>query len=42
LKKFSKQAYQNLIEMIGRLSRGKGVIQWCLSPPHPIRLSFKR
>ena len=28
LKKFSKQAYQNLIEMIGRLSRGKGVIQW--------------
>jgi hypothetical protein len=42
LKKFSKQAYQNLIEMIGRLSRGKGVIQWCLSPPHPIRHSFKR
>jgi hypothetical protein len=38
LKKFSKQAYQNLIEMIGRLSRGKGVIQWCLSPPNPIRL----
>jgi hypothetical protein len=42
LKRFSKQAYQNLIDMIGRLSRGKGVIQWCLSPPHPIRLSLKR
>jgi hypothetical protein len=42
LKKFSKQAYQNLVEMIGRLSRGKGVIQWCLSPPQTIRLSFKR
>ena len=42
LKKFSKQAYRNLLNMIGRLSRGKGVIQWCLSPPKPIRLSFKQ
>jgi hypothetical protein len=42
LKKFSKQAYRDLLKMLRRLSRGKGVIQWCLSPPHPIRLSFKR
>jgi hypothetical protein len=42
LKKFSKQAYRNLLNMISRLSRGKGVIQWCLSPPQPIRLSCKR
>ena len=42
LKKFSKQAYRNLLKMLSRLSRGKGVIQWCLSPPKPIRLSFKR
>jgi hypothetical protein len=42
LKKFSKQAYQDLLKMLGRLSRGKGVIQWCLSPPDPIKLSFKR
>ena len=42
LKKFSKQAYRALLKMISRLSRGKGVIQWCLSPPKPIRLSFKR
>jgi hypothetical protein len=42
LKKFSKQAYRNLLKMIGRLSRGKSVIQCCLSPPKPIRLSFKR
>ncbi len=42
LKKFSKQAYRNLLKMIGRLSRGKGVIQWCLSPPKPVRLSFKQ
>jgi hypothetical protein len=41
LKKFSKQAYGNLLKMIARLSRGKGVIQWCLSPPKPIRLSFR-
>ena len=40
LKKFSKQAYRNLLQTISRLSRGKGVIQWCLSPPKPIRLSF--
>ena len=42
LKKFSKQAYRNLLNMIGRLSRGKGVIQGCLSPPKSIRLSFKQ
>ena len=42
LKKFSKQAYGNLLKMIVRLSRGKGVIQWCLSPPKPITLSFRQ
>jgi hypothetical protein len=42
LKKFSKPAYRDLLKMISRLSRGKGVIQCCLSPPKPIRLSFKR
>jgi hypothetical protein len=42
LKKFSKQAYCSLLKMISRLSWGKGVIQWCLSPPKSIRLSFKR
>jgi hypothetical protein len=41
LKKFSKQAYRALLKIISRLSRGKGVIQWCLSPPKPIRLSCK-
>jgi hypothetical protein len=42
LKKFSKQAYRHLLKMISRLSQGKGVIQWCLRPPNPIRLSFKQ
>jgi len=42
LPKFSKQAYRNLLKMIGRLSRGKGVIQWCLSPPQPVRVSCNR
>lgn len=42
LKKFSKQADRDLLKMLRRLSRGKGLIQWCLSPPKPIRLSFKR
>jgi hypothetical protein len=42
LKKFSKQAYRDLLKMLRRLSRGKGVIQWCLSPPKPIKLSFKQ
>jgi hypothetical protein len=42
LKKFSKQANRDLLKMLRRLSRGKGVIQWCLSPPHLIRASFKR
>jgi hypothetical protein len=42
LKKFSKQAYRDLLKMISGFSRGKGVIQWCLSPPKPISASFKR
>jgi len=42
LKKFSKQADRDLLKMLHRLSRGKGVIQWCLSPPKAIRLSPKR
>jgi len=41
LKRFSKQADRDLLKMLRRLSRGKGVIQWCLSPPKPIRVSFK-
>jgi Transposase DDE domain len=41
LKKFSKQADRDLLKMLRRLSRGKGVIQWCFSPPKPIRVSFK-
>jgi hypothetical protein len=42
LNKFSKQAYGELLRMISGLCRGKGVIQWCLSPPKPIRVAFKR
>jgi hypothetical protein len=42
LKKFSQQADRDLLKMLRRLSRGKGVIQWCLSPPKSIKLSFKR
>lgn len=42
LRRFSKQADRSLLKMLRRLSRGKGVIQWCLSPPAPIKLSFKR
>jgi len=42
LKKFSKQADRDLLKMLHRLSRGKGVIQWCLSPPKAIKVSFKR
>jgi len=42
LKKFSKQAYRDLLKMIHRLSRGRGVIQWCLSPPTSLKLSCKR
>ncbi len=42
LKKFSQQADQELIRMLGRLSRGRGVIQWCLLPPNPVRLSAKQ
>jgi len=42
LKKFCKQADRDLLKMLRRLSRGKGVIQWCLSPPKPIKLAFKQ
>jgi len=42
LKKFTKQADRDLLKMLHRLSRGKGVIQWCHSPPKPIKLSFKQ
>jgi len=42
LKKFSKQANRDLLKMLHRLTQGKGVIQWCLSPPKPIRLSFRQ
>jgi hypothetical protein len=42
LKKFSKDADRDLLKMLRRLSEGKGVIQWCLSPPKPIQLSSKR
>ena len=40
LPKFSKQAYQDLLKMLRRLSRGKGVIQWCLSPPKSLPLTL--
>jgi len=42
LKKFSQQTDQELLRMLGRLSRGRGVIQWCLLPPKPIRFSSQR
>jgi hypothetical protein len=42
LKKFSKQAYRDLLKMLRRLSHGRGVIQWCLSPTKPIKLSLRR
>ena len=42
LKKFSKQADQELFKMLRRLSRGRGVIQWCLIPPKPVRFSSKQ
>jgi hypothetical protein len=42
LKKFSKQAYRDLLKMIHRLSRGRGIIQWCFSPPTSLKLSCKR
>jgi len=40
LPKFSKQARRDLLKMIQRLSRGKGVIQWCLSPPKSLPLTL--
>ncbi len=36
LARFSKQAYRDLLKIIHRLSRGRGLIQWCLSPPKPV------
>ncbi len=42
LKKFSQQADQELLRMLHRLSRGRGVIQWCLLPPKPVRFSSQR
>ena len=42
LKKFSKQADQELLRMLRRLSRGRGVIQWCLVPPKPVRFSSQQ
>jgi hypothetical protein len=41
LKKFRSQARQALLKMIRRLLRGKGVIQWCLSPPKPLPSSVR-
>ena len=41
LKKFRNQAHQALLTMIQRLLRGKGVIQWCLSPPKPLPSSVR-
>ncbi len=41
LKKFRSQANQALLKMIQRLLRGKGVIQWCLSPPKPLPSSVQ-
>ena len=40
LRKFSKQAHHDLLKMLRLLSRGKGVIQWCLSPPKPLPLTL--
>jgi len=42
LKKFSKQAYHDLLKMIRRLLQGKGLIRCALSPPHPVKLSLKQ
>jgi len=41
LNKFQNQARQLLLKMIQRLMRGKGVIQWCLSPPKPLPSSVR-
>jgi hypothetical protein len=41
LKKFRNHAHQALLKMIQRLLRGKGVIQWCLSPPKPLPPSVR-
>ncbi len=42
LKKFSQQADQQLLKMLDRLLRGRGVIQWCLLPPKPVQSSAKQ
>jgi hypothetical protein len=41
LPRFQRQAYQELLKMIQRWSRGQGVIQWCLSPPKPLPRTWK-
>ncbi len=41
LKKFRNQTHQALLKMIQRLLRGKGVIQWCLSPPKALPSSVQ-
>jgi hypothetical protein len=41
LNKFRSQARQALLKMLQRLLRGKGVIQWCLSPPKPLPSSVQ-
>jgi hypothetical protein len=41
LEKFRNQARRLLLKMIQRLLRGKGVIQWCLSPPKPLPSSVR-
>jgi hypothetical protein len=42
LKKFSQPADQELLRMLDRLSRGRGVIQWCLLPPKSVPFSTKQ
>jgi hypothetical protein len=42
LKKFSHQTDQELLRILGRLSQGRGVIQWCVAPPKAVRFSAKQ
>ena len=41
LPRFRTRARQDLLKMIQRLSRGRGVIQWCLSPPMSLPPSLR-
>jgi hypothetical protein len=41
LPRFRNRARQDLLKMIQRLSRGRGVIQSCLSPPKPLPPSLR-